>query len=389
MKYFFVQLIIFIGFNYSLSQNLIADSSFEQNKFIPIEYSSIGVNNSWNSPTRGTTDLFCTCNKKDSKTSRVNVPNNSMGIQEANSGKCYAGIFAFSHGFYREYLQTSLSQPLQANKEYLLSMYISLSDYSRLAIDNIGVCFTDKPLKYEHSEAITNVRPIYITLEDEVGMEINEWHQLTLIYKARGGETNLVIGSFAVKRVWQTGNTVPQEISSPINKKMERDAYYYFDDISIYDYKREVIDTTEAPDNPYFALMEQDAPIIEIVEPVTIEKVESGVVLTFKNVLFQSGEAILSPQSYPELDIIASYMKADPNKSIEIYGHTDNEGEETKNVELSIKRAKAVGNYLVAKGVHSSKVSSNGYGSSKPIAGNETAEGKKQNRRVEFILKNQ
>lgn len=372
----------------TLAQNLIADSSFEQNKFIPIEYSSIGANNSWNSPTRGTTDLFCTCNKKDKKISRVNVPNNSMGIQEAHSGKCYAGIFAFCHGYYREYLQTSLSQPLQAGKEYILSFYISLSDYSPLAIDNIGVCFLNKPLKYEHSEAITNVRPIYISLEDEVGMDVNDWHQLTLIYKAKGGESNLLIGSFGIKRVWQTGNSVPKEISSPINKKIERDAYYYIDDVSIYDYKREVIDTTEAPDNPYFALMKPDSVITEIVEPVTIEKVPSDVVMTFKNVLFQSGEAILSPLSYPELDIIASYMKADPNKFIEIYGHTDNDGDEAKNLELSIKRAKAVGSYLIAKGVLSSKVSSTGYGSTKPLGSNETPEGKKQNRRVEFILKN-
>jgi hypothetical protein len=53
-----------------------------------------------------------------------------MGIQEARSGKCYAGIFAFSHGYYREYLQTTLSTPLESNKEYILSMYIILSDYS-------------------------------------------------------------------------------------------------------------------------------------------------------------------------------------------------------------------------------------------------------------------
>lgn len=371
-----------------MAQNLIADSSFEQNKFIPLDYSAISSNNSWNSPTRGTTDLFCKCNKKDKKISRVNIPNNSMGVQEAHTGNCYAGIFAFSHGYYREYLQTSLSQPLQANKEYILSMYMSLSDYSRLAIDNIGVCFLNSSIKQDHSEAITNVRPIYISLEDEVGMDIQEWHQLTLIYKAKGGENNLLIGSFAVKRVWQTGNTVPKEISSPINKSIERDAYYYFDDISIFEYKREVIDTTEAPDNPYFALMKPDSAITEIIEPETIEKVPAGVVMTFKNVLFQSGESVLSSVSYPELDIIASYMRADPTMQIEIYGHTDNVGEEEKNAELSAKRAKAVGDYLLAKGVKATNINSTGYGSAKPIQSNETEEGRKQNRRVEFILKN-
>jgi OOP family OmpA-OmpF porin len=369
------------------AQNLIPDSSFESNKFIPLDYSSIGANNSWNSPSRGTTDLFCECKKKDKKNSRVDVPKNAMGEQAARTGKCYAGIFTVSHGFYREYLQTPLQYPLQANKEYVLSMYVSLSDYSPLALDKIGVCFLNKNVKYDYSGVITDLRPIYINLEDEVGMETNEWHQLTLIYKAKGGESSLLIGSFGIKRLWKTGNTVPPEISSPINKRMERDAYYYFDDISIYEYKREVIDTTKAPDNPYFALMAPEIPDTIIVEPDTIQSVPSDVVMTFKKVLFETGEAKLSPLSFPELDIIAFYLKADPNKYIEIYGHTDNVGEESKNIELSANRAKAVGNYLIAKGVIATNVSSSGYGSAKPIESNQTPEGRKQNRRVEFILK--
>jgi len=388
VKSIFPCVLFFIWFQNALAQNLIADSSFESNKFIPIDYSSLGASTTWNSPTRGTTDLFCKCDKKLKKSSHVDVPQNAMGIQDAHSGNCYAGFFACSHGFYREYLQTSLSQALQPNKEYILSMYISLSDYSRLAIDKLGVCFMNKSVKYEHSGVITDIRPMYIPLEDEVGMDIDEWHQLTLIFKAKGGENTLLIGSFGIKRLWQTGNTVPKEVSSPINKNIERDAYYYVDDISIFEYKREVIDTTEAPENPYFALMKPDSAITEIIEPETIEQVPSNVVLAFKNVLFQSGESILSPVSFPELNIIASYMKADPNKYIQIYGHTDNVGDEAKNLDLSTKRAKAVGNYLIAKGVNAINVTSAGYGSSKPVGSNETEEGRKQNRRVEFLLKN-
>ncbi|MDX2171494.1 MAG: OmpA family protein [Bacteroidota bacterium] len=384
MKLIFTWVLFLTSFQCYLAQNLIADSSFEQNKFIPLDYSAIGASTSWNSPTRATTDLFCTCNKKDQKNSRVNVPNNSMGNQQAHSGKCYAGIFAFSHGYYREYLQTSLAQTLQPNKEYVLSLYISLSDYSRLAIDNLGVCFLDKNIKYENSEIITNLKPLYIPLEEEVGMDTKDWHQLTLIYKAKGGENTIVIGGFGIKRVWQTGNTVPKEISSPINKSIERDAYYYIDDVSMYEYKPEIIDTTVIPAN----FNNIDVPDTVIVEPVTIEKLPSDVLTAFKNVLFESGESTLSPPSYPELNIIVSYMKVDPKLKIEIFGHTDNAGDESKNLQLSIKRAVAIGEYLVNNGVRSSQVTSNGFGSSKPIASNETPEGRKQNRRVEFILKN-
>lgn len=372
---------------FSSPQNLIPDSSFEANKFIPIDYSSIGANNSWNSPSRGTTDLFCKCDKKFKKISMVNVPENSMGIQEARSGKCYAGFFAVSHGYYREYLQTRLDYPLEANKDYILTMYLSLSDYSRLAIDKIGVCFLNKEVKYEHSNAITDLRPIYINLEENVGMEINEWHPVTLMYKAKGGENTLLIGGFGIKRLWKTGNTVPQKISSPINKSIERDAYYYMDDVSLFEYKPVIEDTIPFEYSDPNALAE--IPDTERVEPVTIEKVPNDVVMTFKNVLFQTGEAILSPLSYPELNIIAFYMKADPNLFIEIYGHTDNVGDEEKNKELSAKRAMAVGKYLIAKGVNEKNVTSIGYGSSQPLVSNQTEEGRKNNRRVEFILKKQ
>lgn len=366
--------------------NLVADSSFEHNKIIPIEYSSIGASASWNSPTRGTPDLFCKCGKKQKKISRVNVPENPMGIQEANTGKCYAGIFAVSHGYYREYIQTTLVSAMEPNKEYELNMYVSLSDYSPLAIDKLGVCFLTGSVKQEHSEAIINLQPVYIPLEDEVGMDINEWHKLTVHYKAKGGENTLLIGGFNIKRLWKTDNTVPPGMSSPIWKKHERDAYYYIDDISIREFKPEVIDTTEAPENPYFALMKEDSIATEIVAPDTISKFSPETVIIFKNLLFKTGEAVLASNSNSELNVIAGYMKVDPKLKIEIYGHTDNAGDENKNKELSLNRAKAVATYLIAKGVNSANITYQGFGSSKPIDSNETEAGRKNNRRVEFKL---
>ncbi len=377
------------GFQISKAQNLVADSSFEFNKAIPIDYSAIDHSTSWNSPTRGTTDLFCKCDKKKEKLSRVNVPKNSMGIQEANTGKCYAGVFAVSHGYYREYLQTTLSSALKKNKEYVLTMYVSLSDYSPLAVDRLGVCFINENVKFPHSEEITELRPVYIPIEDEVGLDTEEWHEISVHYKAKGGENTLIIGSFGIKRLWKTGNTVPPEISSPIYKRVQRDAYYYFDDVSIHEFIPEKIDTV-IPKNPYFDnldKMKPDSVETEVVLPDTIQPISSGEVLTFNKLLFQTGQALLSPVSYPELNIVAMYLKGDKKMRIEIYGHTDNQGDETKNKELSKDRAKAVADYLILKGVKPENVSYEGFGSEKPVESNDTEAGRKSNRRVEFILK--
>jgi OmpA-OmpF porin, OOP family len=371
----------------SFSQNLVPDSSFEHNNVMPLEYSMLGANTSWSSPSRGTPDLFCKCGKKQAKISRVNVPKNAMGEQEANTGKCYAGVFAVSHGYYREYMQTSLNSSLQSGKEYQLTMYVSLSDYSPLAIDKIGICFLKENVKYEHSKAITDLKPVYVNVDYEVGVDVNEWHEVTLLYKAKGGENTLLIGAFGIKRLYKTGNTVPPGLSSPIWKKHERDAYYYFDDISIREFIPEKIDTIEPPDNPYFANMKFDPPDTVIVAPDTISRPSMDEVMVLKNVLFETGKSVLSPSSYPELNTIAMYVKADPSIRVEIYGHTDNQGDEQKNKELSLDRAKAVAAFLMVKGVITSNVKYEGMGSSKPIESNETEEGRKRNRRVEFILK--
>ncbi|MBK9283756.1 MAG: OmpA family protein [Sphingobacteriaceae bacterium] len=373
-------------YTFAFSQyNLVPDSSFENNKAIPMDYSALNTNASWNSPSRATTDLFCTCGKKEKKLSRVDVPNNGMGIQNAHSGKCYAGFFACSHGYYREYLQTTLNGALNANQEYVLRMYISLSDYSPLAVNKIGVCFLKDKVRYEHSDIITNLKPIYIPLEEEVGMEIDEWHELEIRFKATGGENTLLIGSFAVNRIWKTGNYPPEQVSSPIYKKYQRDAYYYIDDVSLYEYKPEKEDTTEIID--YASNTFSETPEIVIVAPDTVEQVIADKITVFKNMLFKTGESLLNISAYKELNEIAAYLKVKPKLSIEIFGHTDNLGEEKKNLELSFNRAKAVADYMIAKGVLEKNVRFKGFGSSNPIDDNQTEEGRFNNRRVEFIIK--
>lgn len=79
-------------------------------------------------------------------------------------------------------------------------------------------------------------------------------------------------------------------------------------------------------------------------------------------------------------------MNSNPNLDVEIYGHTDHKGLDSRNKELSEQRAKAVADYLISHGLNTSRVQSFGFGSSKPVADNTTEEGRQLNRRVEFKL---
>ncbi len=107
--------------------------------------------------------------------------------------------------------------------------------------------------------------------------------------------------------------------------------------------------------------------------------------IPLNNIFFESNKAILLKESYTELDKLAiKLMKGE--MVIEIRGHTDNQGDEFKNKELSEKRAIAVVEYLKLKGIKPARLFYKGLGSSKPIASNETEDGRKKNRRVEFVV---
>ncbi len=101
---------------------------------------------------------------------------------------------------------------------------------------------------------------------------------------------------------------------------------------------------------------------------------------------FKPASAVLTDESKKRLDKIAETIKKHSNLEYEIQGHTDNTGDENFNIKLSAKRAEAVKNYLISKGVPANILTTKGFGSSKPIADNNTIEGRKKNRRVVFVI---
>ncbi|MEK8178887.1 OmpA family protein [Flavobacterium buctense] len=105
-----------------------------------------------------------------------------------------------------------------------------------------------------------------------------------------------------------------------------------------------------------------------------------------KTILFDSGKASFQQQTYPVLQAIVAILKEYPNSNFSIEGHTDSDGKDAANQTLSENRAAAVKNYLVENGIAASRLSSAGFGESKPIDTNKTKAGKANNRRVEVKL---
>jgi outer membrane protein OmpA-like peptidoglycan-associated protein len=104
-------------------------------------------------------------------------------------------------------------------------------------------------------------------------------------------------------------------------------------------------------------------------------------------VQFQTNKSIILPKSFPILDNVAKVMRENPTYFLVINGHTDNQGDDMKNMKLSDDRANAVRLYLIKKGTSAERLESHGFGETMPIDDNETPEGRARNRRVEFKVR--
>jgi outer membrane protein OmpA-like peptidoglycan-associated protein len=105
-------------------------------------------------------------------------------------------------------------------------------------------------------------------------------------------------------------------------------------------------------------------------------------------ILFQSGAAIISVGASSELDAFAEALALCPGMAINVEGHTDSDGDDQRNLALSVARAEAVVNALIERGIAPERLYAIGYGETQPVADNATADGKRQNRRIVVSIRN-
>jgi outer membrane protein OmpA-like peptidoglycan-associated protein len=203
-------------------------------------------------------------------------------------------------------------------------------------------------------------------------MDDFRWFEVRGFYKADGGEKYITIGNFA-----------------PVIKKdmlrMNRfrvgfkESYYFVDEISLVKARQFEEKITEERVGPTFEEMMEDSTL------AVKSDIKVGETVTLNNIFFENGKFYLLPESYSELNKLSRYLIKNPTIEIRINGYSDNVGLRFKNQKMSELRAREVFEYLIKKGVQN-KMYFKGYGSSKPVADNETPEGRAKNRRVEFEI---
>jgi OmpA-OmpF porin, OOP family len=118
--------------------------------------------------------------------------------------------------------------------------------------------------------------------------------------------------------------------------------------------------------------------------PEVKQEVKEKLAVATKAVQFETGKAVLKPESYAVLDEVVGILRSYPEYALAISGHTDNIGDDERNLRLSQERAKTCYDYLVFRGIKAERLRHAGFGEARPLAENNTAAGRELNRRVEF-----
>jgi outer membrane protein OmpA-like peptidoglycan-associated protein len=125
-----------------------------------------------------------------------------------------------------------------------------------------------------------------------------------------------------------------------------------------------------------------------LIAELNARETDRGLVVTLGDLLFATGKSDLTGGAGPNLDKLAAFLGQYPDRTVLIEGHTDSVGREESNYFLSQRRADSVKSYLVNRGVQANRLTTSGLGQGSPVASNDSATGRQQNRRVEVIISN-
>lgn len=345
-------------------ENLVPNPSFEEYNRLPTSPGDAKETlKEWKIPNEeGGGDYY----HVDSPAKHSGIKDNYFGSEDPHSGKAYAGFCVTPQ--YHEFLACALKAPLVKGKQYKVSFFISNGDKAAVSyIKEIGVLFLKRERVLPFGIPMS-IPPQIVFYQDTGFTQKVGWQELSAIYTADGTEQWMYIGAHE----WQcdTCRSIPgtprTENPSIYGGIIIKEAHYYVDDVSV----TEVV-PGEAVATP--------------VDTITKTFV-TGKVYAFSTILFKTNSAVLEEGTQPVLDPIVNYLNSNVGITVIISGHTDSIGTTANNYNLSVARADAVKKYLIEHGINAGRISTNGSGELKPVAPNNTENGRALNRRVEFVF---
>lgn len=361
--------------------NLIADASFEVSEVKLLKgYNQLTTFlKSWSSPNATSADLY----NNMVKSTKVSIPKNDFGTEDAMDGGSYAGFRAFTKDpkKTRTYLQAKLQKKMVKDKLYCVRFNVSLADLSKWGVNNIGVFISDRKIQNTNDNALTFIP--HITEKSNKSITTMEgWETICGTYLATGKEEYIVIGCFGTEE-----NLRLEKVKKPASETglVMADSYYYLDNVEIIE--------VEAQSQCFCGKTEdRDPDLIYSRSSAKGIDMKPEQIVTATAVWFSFLSAEVPNMFEPELQEVISIMKTDPDMKIELVGHSElDEINEAKinryYLGLAQTRAESVKKYLVENGIDETRISISSKDNTVPASTKTTPLGKAQNRRVEFLVK--
>lgn len=336
--------------------NLIPNPSFEEYSDEPSGWYYSGRDFSrvamyWTSPTAASPDIYGP---------KVEVPKSwaavGFGKIKAYQGSSFAGITVYGcengKPHCREYIQVQLSEPLVPGQRYGYSCMVAQLPKA-VSVRNLGLWFSEVEIDEGAHEPIL-VQPV-LSLDRFISAD-GKWNRWTGQFIAEKKCSYLLIGNFRTDQE----SLVKMPVRSDI-----RFGYYYLDDVRLF----------KLP--PMLPVPVSDSPLRDYVP-------KRDEIITLSNIYFEYDRSDFMPRAVLQLNELLAFLQEHPTLQIEIRGHTDEMGTPQYNQDLSMRRAGAVAWFLKKRGIDPARLSTVGFGATKPIESNDTAAGRAKNRRVEI-----
>lgn len=360
-------------------KNYIKNPSFEDDNGKLKKLGQIDYADGWGKTTKIKADLFT----KGGYVSDIDVPTNFYGKCPPSDGDNYAGIIYYSQAYkaQKNYITSELKKPLKKDGRYCLKMDVSLSDLSKYACNNIGVSLSKKdPTDVESKMGLLDENRITSRANNVID-ETGGWETICVPFTSKGFEKYISIGNFAPEKEMVTKKMYKPEGETRDQLQM---AYYYIDNLELIEIKADAECTCKRD--------EDEGPNIVFSKSTALDETASvQEKVTGSTVYFFPNKSELTHTAKTDLDFLAQVLLDSPGTSITIVGHMDdNEDKKSKERDyyrdISKERAETVKDYLVEKGIDSSRLTTKYMKNSKPVTKMKTPLSLAKNRRVEFML---
>jgi outer membrane protein OmpA-like peptidoglycan-associated protein len=333
------------------TENLVENGSFESTDGKAKKLGAIQSSKGWVSPTGQPADFF----QPSTKTPDINTSGNFYGKEDAKDGSHYAGIVGFSLGdkLPRSYVTAKLNVPLKKGVKYCVTFYVSLSEASMYASNQIGAQFTKKDRAIEGKTSMIEDKTVLqktavYHFNNKVFSGMYGWEKVCGVFTAEGGEKFITIGNFH-----SNSDTKNEKVKKAKDNKFKpvAAAYYYIDDVSVKLIEKYADCDCTVPEEVEEGTSTIYQKVFKINEKMTPkEKIE--VYQTY----FGFGQTEINQVGKTHLDEIAKMMLANPKFKLQVMGHSDSlevakAVEKPKFAEMDSKRVNAVMAYLISKGV--------------------------------------